>query len=394
MLSLKEILDRGVISEIIPSRKAFEETAKEKKLRFYIGFDATGDSLHLGHVQNLILLEEFRALGHEVIVLFGDFTARIGDPSDKDSTRVQLSKEQVEKNVELWKKQITPLLDFDDQHNPVRIMYNSHWLAKLNFGEILELSTNFTVQQMMERDMFQKRLEGNKPIYLHEFFYPLMQGYDSVAMDVDVELAGTDQTFNAMSGRILQKRLNHKEKFVITTNLIADPDSGKLMSKSQGTGVFLNSPPSKLFRNIMALPDSMSEVLLVRLTRISLRDIARIITGGPLSAKEKIAYEITKLIHGQKDAESARDDFNRQVRSKKLEESDFEILGYKQGQLLWEVLVQNQVIPSRNQFNRLIDAGAIKIFETGDMVKDKSLKAQRLKLKVGKKHYVSLVSRK
>ena len=394
MLSLKEVLDRGIISEIIPSRKAFEETAKEKKLRFYIGFDATGDSLHLGHAQNLILLEEFRALGHEVIVLFGDFTARIGDPSDKDSSRAQLSKEQVEKNVELWKQQITSLLDFDDKHNPVRVMYNSHWLAKLNFEEILELATNFTVQQMMERDMFQKRLEGNKPIYLHEFFYPLMQGYDSVAMDVDVELAGTDQTFNAMSGRILQKRLNNKEKFVITTNLIADPDSGKLMSKSQGTGVFLNSSPSELFRSIMALPDSMSEVLLVRLTRIPLRDIARIIAGDPLSAKEETAYEITKLIHGQKKAESARDDFNRQVRSKELEESDFQTLGYKQEQFLWEVLVQNQIIPSRNQFNRLISAGAIKVFATNDTIQDKNVKARNVKLKVGKKHYVSLISRK
>ncbi|MCE7936699.1 tyrosine--tRNA ligase [Candidatus Saccharibacteria bacterium CPR2] len=390
MPALKEIFDRGVISEVIPSRKAFEEAAKSRKLRFYIGFDATGEALHLGHAQNLILLEEFRSLGHEVIVLFGDFTARIGDPTDKDSARAQLSKEEVDKNVKLWLKQIKPLLNFQDKHNPVRIMYNSKWLANLNFEEILSLATNFTVQQMTERDMFQKRLKNDKPIYLHEFLYPLMQGYDSVVMDVDVELAGTDQTFNALAGRILQKRLNNKEKFVITTNLIADPESGKLMSKSQGTGVFLNVSPSELFRNIMALPDSMTEVLLTRLTRIPLRNVANIVSGDPLEAKERTAFEITKLIHGENKAESAKEDFQRQVRSKNLQDSDFEKINYKQGQFLWEVLVQNKIVPSRNQFNRLVEAGAVKLFDTGESVNDKNIKAWNIKLKIGKKRYARL----
>lgn len=176
-----------------------------EKMRFFIGFDVTAPTLHLSHAKNIMLLEKFRKLGHETIVLFGDFTARIGDPTSEKSARTQLSREEVLHNIAAWKEQIAPPMDFGDEVNPPRVKYNHDWLSKLSFEDVIRLASNFTVQQMLERDV-EKRMQEQLPIYLHEFFYPLMQGYDSVAMDVDVELCGTDQTFNVLAGRTLAIR--------------------------------------------------------------------------------------------------------------------------------------------------------------------------------------------
>jgi len=238
---IDEILERGTIVNILPTKKEFRDRLLNgKPMRFYIGFDATSPTLHLSHAKNLILLEKFRKLGHEVVVLFGDFTARIGDPSGESLTRKQLSREDVLSNVENWKKLIKPLMDFEAKENPPKIMYNHDWLSKLNFEDIINLASNFTVQQIIERDMFQKRLKEEKPIYLHEFLYPLMQGYDSVVIDVDVEVCGTDQIFNALAGRTLLKKIKNKDKFVVAVTLMENPKNGELMSKSKGTGVFLD----------------------------------------------------------------------------------------------------------------------------------------------------------
>ena len=259
---IEEIFSRGVVVEVLPSK---EELIKKMiagdKLRIYIGADPTSDSLHLSHAKNYMFLEELRQLGHEVIVLVGDFTAQIGDPTDKTAARVQLSEKQVKENVRSWINQIQPLMNFKDKTNPPRILYNSEWLSKLSFKDVVLLASNFTVQQMLARDMFSKRIKEDTPIYLHEFLYPLMQGYDSVAMDVDVELCGTDQTFNALAGRTLVKRLKDKEKFVITVNLMENPKTKELMSKSRGTGVFLSASPNDMFGQIMAQPDEMIEIL-------------------------------------------------------------------------------------------------------------------------------------
>src|SRR3989339_397920 len=198
---IDEILERGTIVQILPTKDEFrKKLLNGERLKFYIGFDATAPTLHLSHAKNLMLLEKFRKLGHEVIVLFGDFTARIGDPTEEKSSRKQLTRDDVLENVKIWKELIKPLMDFNDKENPPVIKYNNEWLSKLNFEDIINLSSNFTVQQMIERDMFDKRLKDGKPIYLHEFFYPLMQGYDSVVMDVDVELCGTDEIKNLVKG--------------------------------------------------------------------------------------------------------------------------------------------------------------------------------------------------
>ena len=217
---IEEIFLRGTVVDILPTKaELMKRLTSGERLRMYIGFDPTSTALHLGHAKNIMFAEELRQLGHEVIILFGDFTAQIGDPSDKAATRKQLTSEDVKKNVAGWMAQVKPLLNFADTENPPLIKYNSEWLSKLTFTDVVNLASHFTVQQMLERDMFAKRLKENTPIHLHEFMYPLMQGYDSVAMDVDVEICGTDQTFNALAGRTLIKRLKNKDKVVIALNL-------------------------------------------------------------------------------------------------------------------------------------------------------------------------------
>ena len=223
---IKEILNRGV-EDVIVKDDLKKKLLSGEKIRLYFGVDPTGAVLHLGHAVNLWKLRDFQDLGHEVILLIGDFTARIGDPSGKDTARKPLTEKEVKENFKSYKKQASKILDF----TKVKIKYNSTWLSKLKFAEILKLATNFTVQQMLQRDMFDRRMKENLPISLQEFLYPLMQGYDSVVMDVDLEIAGNDQTFNALAGRHLQKVYNNKNKDVLTCKLLLGTD-GRKMSKT------------------------------------------------------------------------------------------------------------------------------------------------------------------
>jgi len=284
-------------------------------LRFYIGFDATAPTLHLSHAKNLMLLEDFRKLGHEAIILFGDFTARIGDPTGEGTARKQLSRENVLENIEAWKKQIAPIVDFNDTENPVQVRFNHDWLADLSFEEVVLLASNFTVQQMLTRDMFERRMKAGEPIYLHEFFYPLMQGYDSVELDADVELCGTDQIFNALSGRTLLKRLKGKEKYVVAVTLMEDPATGELMSKSRGTGVFLNSSPDDMFGKVMSQSDTMISPLFTHCTRIPMEKIAALESemedgsSNPRDVKLGLAREIVRIFYGKEAAASAEKNF-------------------------------------------------------------------------------------
>ena len=295
-----EILSRSV-KEILPSKEALKERMMTgNKMKIYIGTDATGSSLHLGHATNYIILEKFRQLGHEVIFLIGDFTSRIGDPTDKSAARVQLTREQVIENTKTWLNQVRPLIKIDDKENPVKIVYNHDWLSKLTFEDVIDIASNFTVQRMLERDMFEKRLKEEKPIYLHEFFYPLMQGYDSVALDVDIEMCGSDQKFNALAGRTLLKKYKNKEKFVFITTLLENPKTGeKMMSKSLGTGVFIDWDANKMFGSIMAQPDENMNQLFIDTTFLSLEEIDEVMKSeNPRDAKMKLAWEIVKIYHG------------------------------------------------------------------------------------------------
>lgn len=360
---IEEVLNRGTIVEILPSKQEFlKELMSGRKLRFYIGFDPTATTLHLSHAKNFILMEKFRKLGHEVIILFGDFTARIGDPSGEKAARSQLTREEVVKNVKAWKKQVSPLMDFDAKINPPRVLYNHDWLSKLTYEDVIEIASNFTVQQFIERDMFQERLKSQKPIYLHEFLYPLMQGYDSVAMDVDVEMCGTDQIFNALVGRTLIKKLKGKNKYVVAVTLMENPKTGELMSKSKGIGVFLDVDNVNLFGQIMAQPDEMMELLFVNCTYLSLGEIKKVIKAkNPKDAKVRLAFEITKLLHGESAAKKAALHFEKTVVKKEVPDEVPVMKLKKATMFLADILVDTKLAPSKTEARRLIEQGGVRV---------------------------------
>ena len=388
---LEEIFTRGIVAEILPSRDAlFEFLRSGKRLKIYLGADPTSGSLHLSHAKNYWFLEDLRQLGHEVIVLIGDFTARIGDPSDRQAVRPSLTPEQIKTNVDSWLAQLKLLLDFSDPKNPPRLSYNSAWLDQLTLKEIINLAANFTVQQMLERDMFVKRLADHTPIHLHEFLYPMLQGYDSVALEVNAELCGTDQIFNALAGRTLLKRLKNQEKFVIALNLLANPKTGELMSKSRGTGVFLSAPPNEMYGAIMAEPDEMIEPLFINCTRLPLADKEKIMSLGPRAAKARVTLEIVKKIYGAPAAQAAEKTFDQTFRAGGVPEDILEINLSPAADIVAALIVAG-VIDSRSEWRRLIAEGAIRD-ETNKKITDLHFSPTTTSvLKIGKHRFVRLL---
>src|SRR5688572_27174782 len=226
MDKVEQVLTRGV-SQVLPSEKGLSSLMAKRKIKLYQGFDPSAPSLHLGNFVGLMKLRQFQKLGHEIIFLVGDFTGMIGDPTDKLATRKKLTRDEVLENAKAWREQAGKVLDFDGE-NPAKIMFNSEWSDKVSFKDLIEITSNLTVQQMMERDMFQERIKAKAPIYLHEFLYPVAQGYDSVVMDVDLEIGGNDQLFNMMAGRTLMKAIKGKDKYVLTTKLLVDKEGNKV----------------------------------------------------------------------------------------------------------------------------------------------------------------------
>lgn len=360
---IQELLERGTIVEILPNKEEFVKKLKSgQKLKFYIGFDATAPTLHLSHAKNFMLMEKFRQLGHEVIILFGDFTARIGDPTGENKARQQLSRKDVLTNVEKWKKLVKPLMGFSDKKNPPKIMYNNDWLSKLSMEDLINLASNFTVQQIIERDMFQKRLKEKKPIHLHEFLYPLMQGYDSVAMDVDVEVCGTDQIFNALAGRTLMKKIKNKDKFVVAVTLMENPKTGELMSKSKGVGVFLDASANDMYGQIMSQPDEMIEILFINCTWLSKVEIAQIMqTPNPRDSKAMLAQEITKMFFGENAATKAGQEFTN-IFAKKANPDEIQEFAIGKNKISpIDLLLQMKLVNSKGEARRLIDGGGLKL---------------------------------
>ncbi|MFA5773511.1 MAG: tyrosine--tRNA ligase [Candidatus Paceibacterota bacterium] len=389
---IDEFLNRGVIVNVLPTKEEFKKLLLSgKRIKIYMGFDATANTLHLSHAKNIMLLEEFRRLGHEAILLFGDFTARIGDPSDQAGTRKTLSTRDVLDNVKSWKSQIKNLMDFNNKENPPKVLFNSKWLAKMTMEEVLELASHITVGQMIERDMFQKRMKEGKYIFLHEFMYPLMQGYDSVAMEVDAELCGTDQIFNALMGRTLLRKIKNKEKFVVVVNLMENPKTGELMSKSRGTGVFLNTNPTEMFGAIMAQPDEMIEVIFRNCTDVPLDKIKEIVKN-PLLAKKHVAGEVVKRIFGSdKKAKEAQENWEKTFSQKEIPEDILEI-EVSNKKLLVDVLLENKIISSKTEFRRLVGEGAITNLETKEKIKDYNIKALEGTYRIGKKRFIKITT--
>ncbi len=383
---------------IYPSREALEQLLQSgKQITVYVGIDPTADYVHLGHSTNYLLLERLHKLGHRIIVLVGDFTAMIGDPSDKTSARTALTRAEVLHNLKSFKAQIGKILDFKDKKNPIEFKFNRTWLSKLDFEKIAELASNFTVQQMLERDMFEKRMREKKPLYVHEFFYPLLQGYDSVAMKVDLEIGGTAQTFTMLAGRTLVRRYLDREKFVLTTTLLVNPATGeKMMSKSLGTGIGLNETPESMFGKAMALPDPGIVQTFIDCTRLPLAEIKakehRLATGeNPKRLKLELAHEIVTMYHGTKSADAAQANWESVFSGKNAPEEMPGIRAKKDAKLI-DVLVDQAIIESKSQARRLFEEGAIKDMDHDEeKITDPNVRIVRpLTLKIGKKTFIKI----
>lgn len=393
---IEEVLNRS-IAEILPSREDFRKTLSSgRQLSFYVGIDPTADYVHLGHSTNYLILERLHAMGHKIIVLVGDFTAMIGDPSDKTSMRVQLTADEVKENLRSFKQQIGKILNFEDQENPIEFKFNSEWLSKLTFADAVELASNFTVQQMVGRDAFKKRLAAEKPLFVHEFFYPLMQGYDSVALEVDVEIGGTDQTFNMLAGRTLLKRLKNKEKFVITTTLLENPETGeKLMSKSLGTGIGLDESAKSMFIKTMQLADPGILQVFTDCTRLSLEEIdiyrKRLKAGeNPRDVKIALATEIVRMYHGEEAAQKAQRDWISEVSQKSVAD-DIQTLTVQNPVNLIDIITGERIVDSKSKARRLIAQGAVRVNNIRiEPEVEEIVAANDDILRVGKKHSFKL----
>ena len=394
---IEELLSRSVVN-VLPSRDELRKVLLSgKKLRIYVGADATGSKLHIGHSTNFMILEKFRRLGHEVIVLFGDFTAKIGDPTDKGTARKPLTDSEVKKNLKTWEKQVSKIVKIGYFDNGARIVRNSKWLSKMNFSDVIKLASNFTVQQMIERDMFQKRIEDKKPIFLHEFFYPLMQGHDSVVLDVDVEIGGNDQTFNMLAGRTLQKIARNKEKFVMPTTLLINPKTGKkLMNKSEGNVVGLDDKPDDMFGEIMSLPDEAIIPIFVDCTYISLAEIEKIkkeMTDGanPRDIKVRLAKEIVAIYHSKEEADKAEENFVKTFKDGGLPEKIDEVV-VSNGELLSDISLRAGIVKSKGEFRRLVLEKAVSNQETGDKIIDPNWKIVSTAIfKIGKRRFLKVI---
>lgn len=301
---IEGVLSRGV-ENIFIKEELKKKLLSGKKLRVYLGIDPTGPTLHMGHAIPLKKLKEFQDLGHEIILLMGDFTAMIGDPTDKTATRKQLSHKEVLNNLKKYKKQASIFLKFTGS-NKAQFKFNYKWLSKMKFEDVIKLASKATVDQMEKRDMFIKRTKEGKPIFIHEFMYPLMHGYDSVAMKVDVEVGGNDQTFNMLTGRHLASQILGKNKSVVVMKLLED-NSGKKMGKTEGNMVSFLDSSTEMFGKIMSWNDSLIIKGFELCTDVE--DFKIFEKQNPRDAKMKLAYEIVKTYYGEKEAQKAEENF-------------------------------------------------------------------------------------
>ncbi|KKP93818.1 MAG: Tyrosyl-tRNA synthetase [Parcubacteria group bacterium GW2011_GWC1_38_6] len=353
---IKNILTRGV-EKIYPNSAALEAVLRSsKKIRLYNGIDPTGH-LHLGHLSVLKKLRQFQDLGHEVIVLIGDFTATIGDPTDKYAARKPLTRKQALENAKNYKIQIGKVLDFKKPN--VRFLHNAKWINKLKPNDLLKIFSQFTVARLLERDMFQKRISEGRDILLHEFVYPVFQAYDGLVMSVDLEIGGNDQTFNMLRGRDLMKKIKNKEKFIMALKLLTD-STGKKMGKTDGNFVSLSEGPEEIFGKIMAWPDSLLASGLELLTDIFQEEIEKILTN-PKKAKVLLAKEIVRICHSDKEANLAEKEFKRVFEDKQVPFKVPEVRIAQNTLSILDLLVKIKLASSKSEAKRLILQGGVKI---------------------------------
>lgn len=393
---IKEALAKQ-IDRIYPGNESLETILKSgKKLTIYWGIDPTSPDVHLGHSTNLLVLRRLQNLGHRIIILIGDYTAQIGDPTGKDKKRKVLTEKEVKENFKTYKNQVVKILDA----KKTVFRFNSEWWNKMSAKELLDLDDLVTHQQIIERDMFKYRIKEDKPISMKELQYPLLQGYDSVVLKADVELGATDQLFNMLVGRDLVKTFLKKEKFIVTTPLLINPENNKkLMSKSEGNYISLRDSYEQMYGKTMALPDSVILTCFKLCTDIDdngVRSIESRLKSGenPRNLKSELAFEIVKIYHGEKKAKQAAEEFEKVFRKHELPEK-IPIVTIKAGKRnIIDLLIELKMTPSKNQSRRLIVEGAVKI--DGEVLKNLKTDvniATGMIVRVGKKHFRKIIVR-
>ncbi len=383
------LLERAV-DKIYPTKEELKKVLLSgKKIRLYQGFDPTGNKLHIGHMVGLRKHRQWQDLGHEVIFLIGDGTGQAGDPSGKKKTRDRFfNQDELRENAVDYIKQASKIVRFDGD-NPIKVLYNGDWLNKLNLVDILNIAQNFSVQQLLERDMFQERLKVGESINMREFLYPLLQGYDSVAMDVDLELGATDQTFNMLTGRTLLKIFKNKEKFVMTTPLLSD-SKGVKIGKSEGNAIGLTDHPFDIFGKIMSLGDDSIIPIFKLLTDVSNEEINSFdVSKNPMELKKRSACLVIEQLYNKDEAKKALENFENVFASGGIPNDILEFSGV--GKKLIEVLIEAGLVSSKTEFKRLVSGGAIEFLDKNKTVSDFEETALSGVYKIGKKRFIKVV---
>ncbi|MBK7643949.1 MAG: tyrosine--tRNA ligase [Planctomycetes bacterium] len=365
-----EIFERGVV-DLIEKRELSERIARSlqsgKPLRIKFGMDPSSPDLHVGHCVPLMKLRDLQQLGHQIVLIVGDATAMVGDPSGRNKLRPQLSRAEVEINLQTYVEQAAKVLDM----SRTEVRRNSEWFDAMRFEDVLRLCGKMTVARMLERDTFQKRVSENEPIGIHEFLYPLMQGWDSVMIRCDAELGGTDQLFNLLRGRDLQAGEGQTGQVCFTTPLVNGLD-GRKMSKSYGNAITLTDSARDMFGKVMSIPDEVMRDWFLLLTRVPMVEVDALLAGGFREAKARLGQEIAGFFHGALAGRAAREAFDRQFRDKQLP-SDIPELAYpagapEQGWMLPNLLKELKLVASTSDARRMIEQGGVKL--DGEPVKD------------------------
>ena len=391
-----KLIKKGVL-EIISEEELLEKLKEGRPLIVKAGFDPTAPDLHLGHTVLLQKLRTFQQLGHTVYFIIGDFTAMIGDPSGRDKTRPPLTKEEVLKNAETYKEQVFKILDLQK----TIVVFNSEWLGSMSPEDLIRLTAKYTVARMLERDDFKKRFKENVPIYIHEFIYPLLQAYDSVAIKADVELGGSDQRFNLLIGRDIQKEYGiEKPQVAILLPLLVGTDGVKKMSKSYGNYIGITEPPEEMFGKVMSIPDEIMWdywTLLTDLTEEEIEKMKKDVESGtvhPMEVKKELAMYIVSRFHGEEAAIKAKEHFERVFSKRELpkEIPEPEITVASEGKIpLYELVYKIGYAPSKSEARRIIKGGGVKI--DGNKITDPYTEIDLTKefvLQVGKRKFARI----
>jgi len=395
-----EIIKRGTVEILLEKElllKLEESHTEDRPLRIKAGFDPTAPDIHLGHTVLLEKMRQFQELGHEVTFLIGDFTGMIGDPTGKSETRKPLTREDILKNAETYKDQVFKILD----PHKTQVRFNSEWLGTMTAVELIKLEATQTVARMLEREDFKQRFLNQSPIGIHEFIYPLLQGYDSVALQADVELGGTDQKFNLLMGRELQKEYGHDPQVLVITPLLEGLDGVKKMSKSLGNYVGIFDPPQEMYGRLMSITDELMVKYYELLSHITVEELRSLKDGlksgamHPKKAKENLAFEIVERYWGNMPAVHAKEEFNRIFKEKRMPDEIvvFELEWEAEEMWLPKIMKLSGLTQSTAEAIRLIGQGAVKVNEVRTDDPDKKLIKGSYIIKAGKRRFLNVIAR-